>query len=340
MPQDALYDDAPYRGGPVERLAPTRALSEALWRMPRSLYLGLDGWQDARWRGLIYTPSSSPKRLAQEGLRAYAQHPLLRTVELPPSNPFGWSERALRVWNEQTPETFRFIVPITLPVLDPMQRDQRGASVAENPQFLEPTSVDWSSVLGAPQTVLGDKRGPVVFRLAAFDRMQIVRWQQRGGLVDRLEAFFETIKAQVDEPTSRLWALEVQNAEWLTPRLMNMLKRQGLRPVVSLGMGMKALVHQQRALAYWEGATEVEAWEPTGDVMIHWKNSPSLSLMYRPLNAQQLVASDVVTRMMIVKLIERTLAAQQRAWVWVGNRAEGSAPLSLIALLEALLKTR
>ena len=63
-------------------------------------------------------------------------------------------------------------------------------------------------------------------------------------------------------------------------------------------------------------------------------------LSYRKLDAKTLVASDPVTRAMMVMLIEKTLAEGKNAWLWVANRAEGSAPLTLQAIADEIISRR
>src|SRR5690606_1021866 len=55
---------------------------------------------------------------------------------------------------------------------------------------------------------------------------------------------------------------------------------------------------------------------------------------YKPYN--RLVDADNETRMALARVIAGTVAGGQNAWVTLSNKAEGSAPLSVAALAEAV----
>ena len=162
-------------------------------------------------------------------------------------------------------------------------------------------------------------------------------------MITRIEAYLGEVKEFLHASGFEgVLGFEIQNGEWLTPRLMKALKGFQIRPVLRLSLGLPGLLRQQQALAYWETEKREERpiWTPTGPLLIHWAGSPSLMLSYRKLDAKTLVASDPVTRAMMVMLIEKTLAEGKNAWLWVANRAEGSAPLTLQAIADEIISRR
>ena len=48
--------------------------------LPSTVRFGTSSWAFPGWRGIVYSRSQSQGELSREGLREYAQHPLLRTV--------------------------------------------------------------------------------------------------------------------------------------------------------------------------------------------------------------------------------------------------------------------
>ena len=50
--------------------------------LPSTVRFGTSSWAFPGWRGIVYSRSRSQGELSREGLREYAQHPLLRTVEI------------------------------------------------------------------------------------------------------------------------------------------------------------------------------------------------------------------------------------------------------------------
>lgn len=337
-----LYDDSPTRTAPVERQPPSAELLDLARRLPRNLYLGTDGWDDARWRGLIFSARSGIDRLHAYGLAPYAKFPIFKTVSIPWVRD-GYRESEWLRFLSSVEEPFRFILSLPHPTLDPVKRNAKGQAVGENERFLVFSPDDWAKPLLTPKSVLGKQLGPVVLRLGQFDRVLVKQTQQRGDLAARLQDYLGAMSAFLkDEGLTSLLAFEVQNGEWLTPRLMKILKSCGIRPVLRMSLGLPPLVRQQKALAFWESeqAEQWQDWTPTGPLLIHWSGSPSLMLTYRRLDAKTLVASDPVTRALIVALIEKTLQAGESAWVWASNRAEGSAPLTLQSIAESVVARR
>lgn len=337
-----LYDDKPARTAPVERQSPSAEILDLARRLPRGLYLGTDGWADTRWRGLIFSESSGTDRLFTYGLTPYSRHPLLKTVAIPWVKS-GYRESEWLRFLSSVDETFRFILPLPHPSLDPMLRNPKGMGVGENEHFLRFSPDEWIKPLITPIQMLGRQLGPVVLRLGEFDRGLVKRFVRQGDLITRIEAYLGEVKEFLHASGFEgVLGFEIQNGEWLTPRLMKALKGFQIRPVLRLSLGLPGLLRQQQALAYWETEKREERpiWTPTGPLLIHWAGSPSLMLSYRKLDAKTLVASDPVTRAMMVMLIEKTLAEGKNAWLWVANRAEGSAPLTLQAIADEIISRR
>ena len=76
----------PPRGTRVAgRLNPAPASPEHLElsrRLPSQVRLGTSSWSYPGWHGLVWAQEFNECRLAKDGLSAYSQHPLLRTVSI------------------------------------------------------------------------------------------------------------------------------------------------------------------------------------------------------------------------------------------------------------------
>lgn len=332
----SLYQDTPESSANVERQPPRREIQELGLRLPRLLHCGTEGWADARWRGIVFSAQSGSQHLRNYGLTPYSQYPLFNMVALP-SRATPYRESELLRFEAAVDETFRFLWTVDAH-LDPMLRDAKGIVRGANPQFLvfnEPWFEQWMAM---PQRMLGSKLGPVVLRLGAFDRMTIKHWQQRGALAPLLDRFLSELRTSLENKTLSLTlGLEIQNTDWLTPRMMTLLAQHKVHLVVNLSNGMPNIRRQQQALAFWEELTKEE---DASHLLIHWHSSPSLSLGWRPLPGNKLLASDPLTRSALAALMERYLARSRPVWVWVGNRAEGSAPLTIEALARVLDRRR
>ncbi len=310
--------------------------------------MGTEGWADARWRNLIYAARSGVDRLQAYGLAPYVKHPLIRCVALP-WRAQGYRDSELLSFLSAVDEDFRFLMPLAPASLDPLLRRANGVALGENPNFLHFSPKDWERMALMPLEMLGKRLGALILRIGPFDRGLLRRWRQQGDFATRLESYLTALKQHLSETSQQpQLALEIQNGEWLTPRLMKLLASIDICPVLRLSLGMPNILRQQKAFEYWRvlraNRTAISASSDQErekqPLFIHWAGSPSLSLGYRRLDAQSLVASDPLTRAAIASLIIRTVDEGDDVWVWVENRAEGSAPLTLKALAEALVARR
>jgi hypothetical protein len=126
-----------------------------------------------------------------------------------------------------------------------------------------------------------------------------------------------------------LIALELRDASMITPRLAASLKAHGVRLCLGLHDRMPPLAEQlpaQRAL--WPG-----------DLVCRWnlqrgQRYAQARDQWAPFDRLQ--APDLPTRTGLARVIKGTLDGGHRAFVTINNKAEGSAPLSVMALAEAL----
>src|SRR4029077_2900280 len=96
---------------------------------------------------------------------------------------------------------------------------------------------------------LGAKAGPLGFQMSPLPRGLA---DETVTLIERLASFFEALP-QVLGKYRPLYALELRNAELLTPRLMRMLAGAGVRYCVGLHDRMPEVERQQAALKALDG---------------------------------------------------------------------------------------
>lgn len=139
-------------------------------RLPGSVRLGSSSWTFPGWAGIVYDRVVSPKALAENGLRAYAQHPVLRTVGIDRTYYRPVDAELFATMASSTPDSFRFLVKahqfITLPNFPSQPRfgDRAGT---ENDLFLHPGYAS-AEVVGPFVEGLGDKAGPLLFQFPPF----------------------------------------------------------------------------------------------------------------------------------------------------------------------------
>jgi uncharacterized protein YecE (DUF72 family) len=175
---------------------------------------------------------------------------------------------------------------------------------------------------------LGAKAGPLVFQVSPLPRGLV---EEAPMLIERLAAFFAALPRKLGK-LEPLLALELRNAELLTPRLMRMLRDQGVRYCVGLHDRMPEAERQEAALAALDG-------DAPGDLVVRWNLHrgflyQAAKQRYEPFD--KLVDEDPETRRTLARMAARAFNAGRKVWITANNKAEGSAPLSLLRLADQI----
>lgn len=332
MSQTALFaeDDAPQPlGGAVQPASVPEAVQQAAAQLRQRyagrLHLGTSSWHFPGWAGQVWDRAYPEATLSRQGLAAYARHPLLRTVSLDRAFYRPLEAAVYRSLAVQVPADFRFVVKAPSQVSDAMLRAPgSGAALRENPLFLDPEAA--LSLCVRPAVAgLGEKLGVLVWQISPLPR----RWlDDEASFLHRLENLWRALLPAL--PPGAQLALELRDASLLTPALAASLKAHGVRFALGLHDRMPSAEDQLPMLrATWPG-----------DLVCRWNLQRGLRYVqaresWEPFDRIQ--AADEPTRQTLVKLIEATLGAGHRAYITINNKAEGSAPASLLALVMTLL---
>lgn len=291
------------------------------------LYLGSSSWYFPGWAGLVWDDRPySESDLSRHGLAAYARHPLLRTVSLDRTFYRAIDAATYAKLARQTPDDFRFVVKAPSEITDAVLRaSETGAPVQDNPFFLDPRRALTTAVLPAVDG-LGHKLGALVFQISPLSTAWL---RNSNALLDRLSALWRAVVPAM--PATALTAIELRDARMLTPRLISHLAEHGVRYCVGLHDRMPPAARQSQA-------AEASA---QGDFICRWNLHQGLrynqaKAQWAPFN--QLHAPDVETREALARAVVAALAGGYRAFVTINNKAEGSAPLSVIELAKAILR--
>jgi uncharacterized protein YecE (DUF72 family) len=288
------------------------------------LFLGTSSWHFPGWAGLVWDREYPEATLSRQGLAAYAQHPLLRTVSLDRAFYRPLDAATYRRLAAQVGEDFRFLVKAPSAVSDAVLRSEgSGAPMEPNPLFLEPQAALDLCVRPALEG-LGGKLGVLVFQVSPLPR----RWLQPDALLQPLEALWRAVVPAL--PATVRVALELRDAATLTPALAALLKAHGVAWCLGLHDRMPAIDDQlpmQRAM--WPG-----------DLVCRWNLQRGLrytqaKASWEPFDRLQ--GPDLPTRATLARVLRGTLGAGHSAFVIVNNKAEGSAPLSVLELARLLL---
>jgi uncharacterized protein YecE (DUF72 family) len=195
-----------------------QALNEAFGDRLR---LGTSSWHFPGWAGHVWAAACPQPRLSQQGLAAYAAHPLLRTVSLDRAfyRIVPEDEYAALARQVAAAPGFRFVVKAPALLTDAQQRDAAsGRATSINPHFLDP-ALALDTVLRPLQQGLGDTMGVLVLQLSPLPPP----WRNdTKALLARLDRLLDRLAPALQ--TDARVAVEVRDADLLTPTLAACLK--------------------------------------------------------------------------------------------------------------------
>ena len=295
--------------------------------LPGEIRLGTSSWFFPGWRGLVYEGVHPQTALSKKGLAAYAQFPLLATVSLDRTFYAPLTTIEYARYATQVPEHFQFVVKAPALVCDAVVRDETGKGRVPNPHFLDPAIAAREFVVPCLEG-LGAKAGPLVFQVSPLPRSLV---DEAPLLIERLAAFFAALPKELGKHRP-MYALEIRNAELLTPRLMRMLQEVGVRYCVGLHDRMPEVERQETALRMLDGDTP-------GDFVVRWNLHrgflyQAAKQRYEPFD--KIVDEDVETRRILARMAATAFKARRKVWITANNKAEGSAPLSILKLAEEI----
>jgi uncharacterized protein YecE (DUF72 family) len=289
-----------------------RALSE-------KLHLGTSSWAFPGWAGIVYGDTYPETVLSRDGLRAYAAHPVLSCAGIDRGYYAPLSGAGLARYAAQVPERFRFVVKAPALITDSFIRGQRGKPAGDNPRFLD-AAFATDHFIGPCVEGLAAKAGPLVFQFPRLGRA-IVRDPAR--FAARLHRFIDEL------PAGPLYAIELRDPTLLGSPLAAALGATRARYCFGVHSRMPAIAAQAAALAGLVAGPLVVRWNLHGGLAYE-----AAKTQYAPFD--RLVDEDPHTRSALAACCRDTLAAGHPAFVIANNKAEGSAPLSLIKLAQAV----
>ncbi|GAA4329118.1 hypothetical protein GCM10023144_15560 [Pigmentiphaga soli] len=315
------------RAGGVPPAEPSAAVRELAAALPPGLYLGTSSWSFPGWNGLVYGAEASESLLAREGLAAYAQHPLLRSVSLDRGFYAPLTREQYARYASQVPDGFRFVVKAPNLVTDAVLRGERGVPAGPNPSFLDAALAAECFVAPCVEG-MGDKAGPLVFQFPPLPPEVLA---DPAGWVARLEAFLAALPPlpAADGHRRPFYAVEFRDPQVVTPRMMRMLAARGVRYCVAIHARMPPVERQLQA----------EAATGPGPLVVRWsllagQRYEQAKARFAPFD--KIVVPDPATRAALAAAARRAADAGQPAWLVANNKAEGSAPLTLQLLAAAI----
>ena len=309
MTQRALFPGLEPEERPLGLAPPAPALLALAARLPRGLRLGTSSWSFPGWRGLVWDRQASEQELARTGLAVYARHPLLGAVGVDRSYYQPLPAATYAGWAAAVPDGFRFLVKAWQGLTDP-----------DSPGFLDPG-------LAAAEVVVPAREGLATRPFVLLFQLPPLDVRELGGaarLIDRLQAVLAGL------PPGSCYALEARSRALLGPPLARALRATGVVPCLSAHPSLPPLPEQAERLAEaLEAGPLVARW------MLHRRHTyQGARERYAPFD--RLVDEDPDTRAELSDLAHRALRAGRQVLITVNNKAEGSSPLSVARLAEAI----
>lgn len=282
-------------------------------RLPDGIRFGTSSWSFPGWRGLVYGDARSPASLAREGLREYARHPLLTTVGVDRSYYAPIPLDDLRAYADQLPPGFRccFKAPAAVTAL---ALGAPGRQVA-NPDFL---SVDRlvTDLLQPCAVACAAQTGPIVLEFPPFPRQQRL---EPATFLDRLDGFLSAL------PRDFEYAVELRDRRLLTAAYRRLIASHQVAHTFNYWSAMPGPAEQATVVPPEEGPfTVIRLLLRPGT----WYEDQRER--FAPFDA--LVEPDEAMRADVVAVTRRALSRGRRVFVLVNNKAEGSSPLTIMAL--------
>lgn len=316
----------------VSPAVPDAALKALAAALPRRVHLGTSSWSYPGWAGLVWDAEYPDALLSREGLCAYGQHPLMRSVSVDRSFYRPLTQDQYARYAAQVPDDFRFVVKAPSHVTDAWVRGEDGRGLQPNPAFLDAALATQDFV--APALAgLGHKVGALVFQFSPMPRHLLHNLPL---VLQRLRTLLLAQPALAPIAPDGVLAVEVRDPEWLDAPFVHdlaaVLREAGATWCLCLHAKMPRLRDQLPLLrALWPGP-----------MVCRWNLNP-LHGAYGYEDAQREYSPyerihdvDEETRALLVSTIAGVTGAGQNAYVTISNKAEGCAPLSVRALAEGL----
>ncbi len=289
-------------------------------RLPAGVFFGTSSWSFPGWKGLVYSSTRTQAALAREGLREYAQHPLLTTVGVDRSYYAPIPVDDLREYASQLPPGFRCCLKAPAAVTA-MALGAPGSQVP-NPDFL---SVDRlvADLLEPCAAVFHEHSGPIILEFPPFPRQQRLAPAEFHARLDR---FLGAL------PRAFEYAVELRDASLLTPAYRAILASHGVAHTYNYWSAMPMPAAQ----------AAVVPPEASDFAIVRLLLRPGTWYegqrdRFKPFD--RLVEPDEAMRADVEAVTRRALSRGRRVFILVNNKAEGSSPLTVMALARSLAGT-
>lgn len=285
--------------------------------IPPFIHFGTSTWTYPGWKGLVYTRDYPATGASAAMLEEYARFPLFSTVGIDSSFYGPPTPKTLQSWAKSLPTGFKCVSKVwdRITVHTFAEAREKHRAGERNPDFLN-AELFASDVWTPYQTHFAGHMGPFVFEFQTIARKDEVSPQ---AFADQLDSFLGKL------PPEGEYGVEVRNSEFLTPAYFAVLREHDVAHVFNSWTRMPSIGMQldlpgsitgsflvARALLR-PGRTYAEAVDRFAPYDRVKEPNPAL-------------------RSDLVRLVETAKRLRIPAYLVVNNRAEGSAPHTILAV--------
>jgi uncharacterized protein YecE (DUF72 family) len=292
------------------------------------VYVGTSSWKYPGWLGMIYEADRygvrgrfAETKFERESLREYAS--VFRTVCVDAAYYRFPTREGLESLAEQVPEGFRFTFKVTSEITVKRfprlpRYGERGGK--ENRGFLD-AGLFAEAFLG-PCEAIRDRVGMLMFEFSAFHAGDFARGRD---FVRELDGFLGRL------PRGWRYGVEIRNRSFLHPEYFAVLRAHGVTHVCNQWTEMPT-VEEQMGMEGWETSDEAVA---ARFLLTPGRGYEAAVAAFSPYRETRVV--DEGARRAGAEMIRRTvpLRRTRTAWIYVNNRMEGNALLTIRAMLAA-----
>lgn len=289
--------------------------------VPPDIFLGTSTWTYPGWSGLVYHRSYPRNAPAARMLEEYARFPLFRTVGIDSSFYRPPAPDTLQSYARVLPRGFRCVSKVWDQITVHTHGGPRseGKSGERNPDFLN-ADLFLHEMYGPYQEHFRDNAGPFVFEFQSIPGYAGVKSQE---FADQLDRFFSAL------PREGGFAVEVRNPELMDEPYFAVLREHGVAHVLNSWTRMPSIGEQlDRAGVFTAGFVIARALLRPGRT---YEEAVEIFAPYdRIREPNQELRHD------ILRLIDQARQLRIPAYILVNNRAEGSAPHTIMEIARQL----
>ncbi len=286
----------------------------------KNIYIGTSSWNYEGWKNLIYFKNYKNKKdFFENSIKEYSS--IFQTVGIDYTY-YDWpKEEVIKKYYEETPQHFVFALKVTdkITIYKYPKLKKFSSNAGSINEFFLNADLFYEKFI-KPIEPYKTKIGPIIFEFSHFYPEMNFTGRE---LVERLDFFFEKFK------NNFIFCVEIRNSNWLEPLYFETLKKHGVFPVLNSWTKMPSLeIQLQKCEKYKFNSLISRILLQPG---FNYKTAVKAFYPYNKIGLK-----NEKLRIDVANIIKSAIKNEQKVFIYVNNRAEGSAPMTIDGILEKL----